>query len=163
MSSSKPVQAEEAGLAKPTERSREIAWKCTRSTMSSTGNSTVFKREPLVVSGVEVEVTAGDAPSGWNRTCLAGMLIEVLTPAIVVDATAYDSLHLSNRPALVTFGEGDDVHVGEGEALEEPRGVLLVPAERSNASASTISNRPFKASRMSDWKPARSSVAPEIA
>ncbi len=29
----------------------------------------------------------------------------------------------------VTFGERDDVHAGEGETLEEPRGVFLVPAE----------------------------------
>ena len=29
----------------------------------------------------------------------------------------------------VAFGECDDVHAGEGEALEEPRGVFLVAAE----------------------------------
>ncbi len=35
--------------------------------------------------------------------------------------------------------------------------------KRSNASASTTSNRPFNASRINVWKPGRSSVAPETA
>jgi hypothetical protein len=64
----------------------------------------------------------------------------------------------------VTLGKRDDAQASEGEALEEPRGVLLVPRlNRSSASARTMSNRAFNASRINAWKPERSSVAPEIA
>ena len=63
----------------------------------------------------------------------------------------------------VPFGQGDDVDAGESETLEQAGGVFLVAAESVQDSASTTSNRGFNASRISDWKPGRRSVAPETA
>jgi hypothetical protein len=63
----------------------------------------------------------------------------------------------------VTLGERDDVHAGEGKALEEAGGVLLIPAESIECFGEDNVESLVPASRISAWKPERRSVAPEIA
>jgi hypothetical protein len=62
----------------------------------------------------------------------------------------------------VAFGDRDDVDAGECQSFEQAGGVFLVAAESVQGLGET-SNRRLRASRISDWKPGRRSVAPETA
>jgi hypothetical protein len=63
----------------------------------------------------------------------------------------------------LAFGEGEDRHTREAQALEDARHVLLIAADAVERSDSTILNRPACASANSDWIPDRMSDAPEMA
>jgi hypothetical protein len=55
------------------------------------------------------------------------------SPRLVGEILQEEGVHRALQPNVqvrdVSSGEGDDIHAGEGEALEESGGVLLIPAE----------------------------------